>query len=199
MTDDVVNDPENPERRDFLNSVTGVVAGAGVCAAAWPFISSMNPSSDVLSKSTTEASLMGMKPGHSTTVNWQGKPVFILHRTDEQIKKMEETSTTLDPEPDSERVIKPEWLVVVGICTHLGCVPGRKPNGEGWLCPCHGSQYDNSGRVIRGPAPLNLHVPPYEFLSETKILIGKVKSDKLKVGESESNEILTGNSKSDEA
>jgi len=171
MTDDVVKDPENPERRDFLNSVTGVVAGAGVCAATWPFISSMNPSSDVLSKATSEASLIGIEPGQSKTVAWQGKPIFILHRTDEQIKAMEETKETINPESDAKRVIKPEWLIVIGICTHLGCVPGREPNGKGWLCPCHGSMYDNSGRVVRGPAPLNLHVPPYEFLSDNKILL----------------------------
>ncbi len=170
MTDDVM-DPDNPDRRDFLNTVTGAVAGAGVCAAAWPFISSMNPSSDVLSKATTEVSLDGIKPGEMKTVSWQGKPVFVLHRTDEQIENMSKSQGGKDPEPDAERVVKPEWLIVVGLCTHLGCVPNRKQ--EGWLCPCHGSVYDNSGRILRGPAPRNLDLPPYEFLADSKILIGK--------------------------
>ncbi|MDX1811212.1 MAG: ubiquinol-cytochrome c reductase iron-sulfur subunit [Gammaproteobacteria bacterium] len=170
MTDDV-RDPDNPDRREFLNTVTGVVAGAGVCAAAWPFISSMNPSSDVLSKATTEASLKGLAPGQSKTVSWQGKPVFILHRTDEQIESMAKSDGGKEPQADSERVQKQDWLVVIGICTHLGCVPNRKD--AGWFCPCHGSVYDNSGRILHGPAPRNLAVPPYEFLSDNKILIGK--------------------------
>lgn len=170
MTDET-KDPDNPNRRDFLNTVTGVMAGAGVCAAAWPFIASMNPSSDVLSKATTEVDLSGLEPGDSKTVSWQGKPVFIVRRTDDQIENMSESQGGKDPQPDSERVVKPDWLVVVGLCTHLGCVPNRKENG--WFCPCHGSAYDNSGRVLRGPAPRNLELPPYEFLTDSKLLIGK--------------------------
>jgi len=169
-------DPKDPERRDFLLAATSAVAGAGAVTATWPFISSMNPSQDVLAKSTTEVSLDGIEPGQAQTVEWQGKPVFILHRTDEQISKMNETQGGKDLEADNERIIKPEWLVVVGLCTHLGCVPSRKK--DGWFCPCHGSAYDNSGRILRGPAPRNLDLPPYEFVTENKILIGKSKTTK---------------------
>jgi len=167
-------DPKNPERRDFLISATGAVAGAGAVAASWPFISSMNPSQDVLAKSTTEVNLNGIAPGQAHTVEWQGKPVFILHRTDDQISKMNESQGVKDIQSDKDRILKPEWLVVVGLCTHLGCVPSRK--SEGWFCPCHGSVYDNSGRILKGPAPTNLEVPQYEFITDNKIVIGKTTS-----------------------
>lgn len=174
MADDK-NSPDDPQRRDFLlNSATGVVAGAGVVTACWPFISSMEPSSDVLSKATTEASLKGLLPGESKTVEWQGKPVFIVRRTEKQIAAMEGDGGGKDPQADSERVQNPDWLIVVGICTHLGCVPSRKK--DGWKCPCHGSVYDNSGRILHGPAPRNLELPPYEFVSADKIIIGRAKS-----------------------
>lgn len=163
---------DNPDRRNFLGKITTAAGATGAAAACWPFVSSMNPSEDVLAKATTEADLSGIPVGGSISVAWQGKPVFIVHRTPEQISSMEAASTTIDPQDDSRRVIKPEWLVVVGICTHLGCVPNRDPEG-GWLCPCHGSKYDASGRVIRGPAPKNLEVPAYSFVSNDKILIGK--------------------------
>jgi ubiquinol-cytochrome c reductase iron-sulfur subunit len=158
-------------RRNFLIKVTSVVGGAGVVAAAVPFVSSMNPSSDVLAKATTEVDLSGIPEGGVHTVAWQGKPVFILHRTQEEIKAMEASQGGFEPEPDQKRVIKPEWLVVVGICTHLGCVPNKE--GPGWTCHCHGSQYDDSGRVVRGPAPHNLAVPPYRFLTADKMIIGE--------------------------
>ena len=157
-------------RRDFLIKVTTVVGGAGVAVACLPFIDSMNPGSDVLAKATTEFNLSGMNPGDMRTVPWQGKPVFILRRTPEQISKMEASSGGLDPEPDQKRVKQPEWLVVVGVCTHMGCVPNKE--GPGWTCHCHGSQYDDSGRVTRGPAPKNLEVPPYRFIAADKIIIG---------------------------
>ena len=157
-------------RRDFLIKVTTVVGGAGVAVACLPFIDSMNPGSDVLAKATTEFNLSGMNPGDMRTVPWQGKPVFILRRTPEQISKMEASSGGLDPEPDQKRVKQPEWLVVVGVCTHMGCVPNKE--GLGWTCHCHGSQYDDSGRVTRGPAPKNLEVPPYRFIAADKIIIG---------------------------
>ncbi len=162
--------PVDPKRRDFLVKATGVATGVGVGAAAIPFIESMKPSADVMSKSTTEVNLAGIPKGETRTVEWQGKPVFILHRTEEQIRAMAETPDTKDPEPDSERVKKPEWLVVVGLCTHLGCIPNR--TADGWFCPCHGSVYDNSGRIMQGPAPRNLDVPRYQFISSEKILIG---------------------------
>jgi len=169
MVDD--DNPEDKNRRDFLTSATTVVAGAGVAAACWPFISSMNPSADVLSKATSEASLKGIRPGEAKTVEWQGKPVFILRRTEKQIAAMESNEGGKDPQADADRVQNPDWLVVVGICTHLGCVPSRKK--DGWFCPCHGSVYDNSGRILKGPAPTNLELPPYEFVSADKIIIGK--------------------------
>lgn len=158
-------------RRNFLIKVTSVVGGAGVVAAAVPFVSSMNPSSDVLAKATTEVDLSGIPEGGVHTVAWQGKPVFILHRTQEEIKAMQASEGGFEPEPDQKRVIKPEWLVVVGICTHLGCVPNKE--GPGWTCHCHGSQYDDSGRVVRGPAPHNLAVPPYRFITADKMVIGE--------------------------
>jgi len=145
-----------------------------VTAACWPFVSSMNPSSDVLSKATTEASLKGIRPGEVKTVEWQGKPVFILHREEKQIAAMEGAGEGKDQQQDSDRVKNPDWLVVVGICTHLGCVPSRKNNG--WFCPCHGSVYDNSGRILKGPAPRNLDVPEYEFVGNNKIIIGKAQA-----------------------
>lgn len=163
---------ENPERRHFLGKITTVAGVGGAAAACWPFISSMNPSEDVLAKATTEVSLADIPPGGEHTVAWQGKPVFIVHRTPEQIKAAESTNAAIDPEPDSKRVKNPEWLVVVGICTHLGCVPNRNDLG-GWTCPCHGSMYDASGRVIRGPAPKNLEVPVYSFQPDNKLIIGK--------------------------
>ncbi len=166
------NEVDNRERRKFLGVVTTVAGAGGAAAACWPFISSMNPSVDVLAKATTEVNLADIPPGGVHTVPWQGKPVFIVHRTPEDIKNAEDHSTAIDPEPDSKRVKRPEWLVVVGVCTHLGCVPNRNAEG-GWLCPCHGSMYDASGRVIRGPAPKNLEVPLYSFEGDSKIIIGK--------------------------
>lgn len=158
-------------RRDFLVKVTAALGGAGVAATCVPFVASMNPSSDVLAKASAEVDLSGIPPGGMHTVAWQGKPVFVLHRTAEQIKAMAESNGGLEPEPDSKRAQRPEWLVVVGVCTHMGCVPNKE--GPGWICHCHGSQYDDSGRVLRGPAPKNLEVPPYRFIAADKILIGE--------------------------
>jgi ubiquinol-cytochrome c reductase iron-sulfur subunit len=131
----------------------------------------MNPSSDVLAKAETEVDISNIPPGGMHTIAWQGKPVFILHRTQEEIKAAGASDGGSDPEPDSKRVQNPEWLVVIGVCTHMGCVPNKE--GPGWVCHCHGSQYDDSGRVTRGPAPKNLEVPPYRFVAENKIVIGK--------------------------
>ena len=157
-------------RRDFLMMATGVVGGAGVAATCVPFVASMNPSSDVLAKATTEVDLSEITPGAIRTVAWQGKPVFILRRTPEQIKAMAESQGGFDPQADKDRVQNPEWLVVIGVCTHMGCVPNKE--APGWTCHCHGSQYDDSGRVMRGPAPKTLDVPPYKFVEANKILIG---------------------------
>lgn len=167
-------------RRDFLYLVTGLTVAAGTGAALVPLIDSMNPSADVLATSTTTVDLAGIEPGMSVTVVWRGKPVFVRHRTAEEIAQAEATefSALRDPAPDSARVERPEWLVVIGICTHLGCVPlGQKPGeprGEygGWFCACHGSHYDTAGRIRKGPAPRNLDLPAYTFLEDDTIRIG---------------------------
>jgi len=164
-------DLDRPDRRDFLGAVTTAVGAVGVVGACYPFVSSMNPSKDVKAKSTSLVDLDSIPEGKTHTVEWQGKPIFVVHRTDEVIADMQASSTDIDPQADKDRVQQLQWLVVIGICTHLGCVPNRTESG--WSCPCHGSIYDNSGRVLRGPAPKNLIVPPYEFINEKKIIIGK--------------------------
>lgn len=146
----------------------------------WPFIDSLNPARDTLAVSTTEVDLAPVQIGQRLTVKWRGRPVFIDHRPEKEIKEAEavDINTLRDPQKDSDRVKKPEWLVVIGICTHLGCVPlgqgPTDPRGEwaGWFCPCHGSQYDTAGRIRQGPAPLNLWLPPYTFTSDSSIRIG---------------------------
>jgi ubiquinol-cytochrome c reductase iron-sulfur subunit len=171
---------EGGTRRDFLTLTAGAMGGVGATIFAWPFIDSLNPAADTLAMSTTEVDLTPIMEGQAITVVWQGKPVFIRHRTADEIEKARAVnlSELRDPQPDEKRVQKPEWLVMVGICTHLGCIPlGQKPNdskGEygGWFCPCHGSNYDSSGRIRKGPAPKNLTVPPYTFTSDTMIRIG---------------------------
>ncbi len=167
-------------RRDFLFLTAAAFGAVGAGSVAWPFIDQMNPAADTLAMSTTEVDLSPIEPGQAITVMWQGKPVFVRRRTPEEIKMAEDVDiTTLrDPQTDEARVQKPEWLILVGICTHLGCVPqGQKSTdvrGEfgGWFCPCHGSHYDTSGRIRKGPAPKNLAVPKYTFLSDKSIRIG---------------------------
>jgi ubiquinol-cytochrome c reductase iron-sulfur subunit len=169
-------------KRDFLKLVTGASAAIGTAAVAWAFIDYMEPSKDVLALSSVEMDLTPIVEGQGVTVLWQGKPIFVRHRTPAEIKEAQDTplAQLSDPQTDAARV-QPghaQWIVLIGICTHLGCIPlGNKPTdprGEwgGWFCPCHGSQYDTSGRVRRGPAPLNLPLPPYAFDSDTKIKIG---------------------------
>lgn len=172
--------PPDGCRRDFLIITASAVAGVGAASFLWPFVSSMNPGRDVLAEATVDVNLASLQPGQAMTVMWQGKPVFIRHRTPEEIQLAESTplSTLPDPETDAKRVHNPNWLVVIGVCTHLGCIPtGQKPTENkgpylGWFCPCHGSAYDTSGRIRQGPAPKNLLVPPYTFLSDTTIRIG---------------------------
>jgi ubiquinol-cytochrome c reductase iron-sulfur subunit len=174
------NEPpvEDGERRDFILLTAQAMAGIGAAAALWPFIDSMNPSADVLALSTTEVDISPIAAGQEIKVMWRGKPVFIRHRTPENIAESEAVplSELRDPQTDAERVKpgKAQWLVQVGICTHLGCVPVGNQAGEyhGWFCPCHGSHYDTAGRIRKGPAPINLVIPPYEFLSDTKVKIG---------------------------
>jgi ubiquinol-cytochrome c reductase iron-sulfur subunit len=163
-----------------LTLATVALGVGGVALAAWPLIDSMNPAADTLALSTIEVDVKAIKPGQRITVKWRGKPVFIDHRTPEQIKKAQadDSANLPDPQADKDRVKKPEWLVLVGVCTHLGCVPlGQKPSqphGEfgGWFCPCHGSHYDLSGRIRKGPAPKNLEVPEYQFVNESTLRIG---------------------------
>jgi ubiquinol-cytochrome c reductase iron-sulfur subunit len=171
---------ESPTRRDFLTLAAASFTGIGAAAGVWPLLDSMNPASDTRAAATTEIDLTPIKPGQIVTVRWQGKAVFIAHRTPEQIARAEadDALATLDPASDRTRVMRKEWLVVVGVCTHLGCVPTSKGSGDltprfgGWVCPCHYSQYDISGRVRRGPAPANLKVPPYRFAGDTTLIIG---------------------------
>ncbi|MDA0661612.1 MAG: ubiquinol-cytochrome c reductase iron-sulfur subunit [Proteobacteria bacterium] len=168
------------ERRDFLVLAAGAMGVVGAASFVWPLIDSMNPSAEVLALSTVEVNLEPIEAGQAITIVWQGKPVFVRHRTEKEIKEAAEVvvSDLRDPEPDSARAEKPDWLVMIGLCTHLGCIPlGQKstdPQGEfgGWFCPCHGSHYDTAGRIRKGPAPRNLPVPPYSFVSDTTIRIG---------------------------
>ena len=164
-------------RRDFLYLSAASFGVVGLGSAISILIKSMNPAKDVLALASTEVDIASLKPGQLKTVMWRGKPVFIKYRTPENIKDMEAIplSTLADPETDQERFGKnPEYLVVVGVCTHLGCIPhereGLAAKEGGWVCPCHGSVYDDSGRVIKGPAPKNLEVPPYNFIDQNKVI-----------------------------
>jgi ubiquinol-cytochrome c reductase iron-sulfur subunit len=171
---------DDETRRDFLLVATGTVAAAGAALAAWPFIDSMNPAADVLAISKTEVDIEPIEVGQRITAVWRGKPVFIDHRAPEQIQRAraDDKAELPDPQLDGERIQRDEWLIVVGICTHLGCIPlgqgANDPRGEygGWFCPCHGSHYDTSGRIRKGPAPRNLEVPAYTFFDEFRVRIG---------------------------
>ena len=167
-------------RRDFLYLATGTMAVAGTGLAIWPLIDSMNPAADVRAMQMVEVDLAPMQLGQRISVKWQGKPVFINYRTPEEIAraKADDTAELIDPALDSTRVQREEWLIAIGICTHLGCVPlGQRagdPRGKygGYFCACHGSLYDLAGRVRKGPAPRNLDLPPYVFLEDALIRIG---------------------------
>ena len=171
---------EDEGKRDFLIVSTYALAGVGAAAFVWPLIDQMNPAADTLALASTEIDLSSLEEGQSITVKWRGKPVFVRHRTKEEIKQANEVSLDemRDPQLDADRVTNEKYIVLVGVCTHLGCVPLGQKTGDvkgqygGWFCPCHGSHYDNSGRIRKGPAPTNLAVPSYKFLSETLIRIG---------------------------
>ncbi len=171
---------QDQSRRDFIHLTAGTLGAVGAGAFAWPVIDSLNPARDVLALASIEVDLSPIPKGMAITAMWQGKPVFLRHRTEKEIEMARTTDVQAlrDPETDKARVKDAEWLIVIGVCTHLGCIPqGNKPNeprGDwgGWFCTCHGSHYDTSGRVRKGPAPKNLHIPPYTFTSDTTVEIG---------------------------
>ena len=166
---------KKPERREFLFTASYAVGAVGVGAVVWPLIDQMNPDASVKALASTEVDVSSVQPGKTITVLWRGKPVFIKRRTPEEIAearavKMDDLK---DPQKDEDRAKDPEWLVMLGVCTHLGCVPlADKGEYNGWFCPCHGSHYDTSGRIRKGPAPLNMEVPKYEFVNSNIIKIG---------------------------
>ncbi|MGE3769611.1 MAG: ubiquinol-cytochrome c reductase iron-sulfur subunit [Bdellovibrionales bacterium] len=177
--------PDGSTRRDFILLAAGGMGAVAVGSAVWPVIDSMNPAADVLALASTEVDLSAIKEGQAITVKWRGKPVFIRYRTAAEIEAAENIApddfkNLREKQTDAQRVKEghKQWLVLVGVCTHLGCVPlGQKTTearGEygGWFCPCHGSHYDTAGRIRKGPAPQNLAVPEYEFLNDTRIKIG---------------------------
>ena len=163
------------KRRDFIFTASYALGAVGVGAAVWPLIDQMNPDASVKALASTEVDVSSVEPGQSITVLWRGKPVFIKRRTQEEIDKAREVDIKIlkHPEKDEDRAKNPEWLVMLGVCTHLGCVPlGDKGEYGGWFCPCHGSHYDTSGRIRKGPAPKNLEIPKYEFVDSKTIKIG---------------------------
>ena len=163
------------KRRDFLFTVTYTIGAVGIGATIWPLIDQMNPDSSVKALATTEVDIGSIEIGKTITVLWRGKPIFIRRRTKEEIEEASavDLKDLKDPEKDEDRAKNPEWLVMVGVCTHLGCVPlGNKGEYNGWVCPCHGSHYDISGRIRKGPAPNNLEIPKYEFVDNNIIKIG---------------------------
>ena len=177
MTADTNLAEKKHTRRDFIVLTASATAGVGAAAFIWPLMDSLNPAADVLALSSIEIDVSKIAEGQSIRVMWRGKPVFIRRRTPEEIAQAENVDVSVlpDPEKDEERVKpgKEQWLIVVGICTHLGCIPlNNKGEYGGWFCPCHGSHYDVSGRIRKGPAPANLHVPPYQFTSDTVVKIG---------------------------
>ncbi len=177
-------------RRDFLYVATGAVGAVATGAAVWPVIDQMNPDASVLALAAIEVDVGDMEPGMQITVKWRGKPVFIRRRTEAEISESREVAVEELPDRsarnanieegaaavDANRAIDEagEWLVMVGVCTHLGCVPIGEASGEygGWFCPCHGSHYDSAGRIRKGPAPENLAIPPAAFLSDTLLKLG---------------------------
>jgi ubiquinol-cytochrome c reductase iron-sulfur subunit len=186
-----IDEPVN--RRDFIHIAATAFAAIGGAAALWPLVNQMNPDASALSLASTELDLSPIQVGQAVTIMWRGKPIFVRHRTPEEIKAAQDTpisdlkdpmarvlGVAESPATDQARTKpgKEQWLVMVGVCTHLGCIPKGQGNGDekgpfgGWFCPCHGSAYDTSGRIRQGPAPANLDIPPYAFESDTKIKIG---------------------------
>ena len=185
MSDTTTPLPEPPAldgetRRDFLLLSTAAIAAVGAGTAVWPLIDSMNPAADVRALASTEVDLAPVALGQRVTVTWRGQPVFISRRTQREIElaRADDDADLPDPATDAERVQRAEWLVVIGICTHLGCIPlgqgANDPRGQwsGWFCPCHGSHYDTAGRIRKGPAPENLWLPSYRFAGNETLQIG---------------------------
>ena len=170
-----MSEKPNEKRRDFLQLSTVTLGAVGTAAFIWPFLKSMNPAEDTLALGSTEVDISGIEEGQSITVKWRGKPVFIKRRTENEINEARnvKVSDLKHPEKDEDRAKNPEWLVMLGVCTHLGCVPlADKGDYDGWFCPCHGSHYDTAGRIRKGPAPTNLEIPKYEFVNSNTIKIG---------------------------
>jgi len=184
------NDTIDPSRRDFLYVATGTAGVIGAAAVAWPFIDQMRPDASTLAASSIEVDVSSLTPGMSLTVKWRGKPVFIRNRTEEEVAAAQAVAMADLKDPvarnanlasdaaatDIDRSAgegKENWIIMIGVCTHLGCVPlGQQGEFGGWFCPCHGSHYDTAGRIRKGPAPENLHVPAFAFISDTTIRIG---------------------------
>lgn len=179
---DQVNEVE-PTRRDFIHIATVSVAAVGGALVVWPFIDQMNPAADTMALASTEVDVSVIPEGSEVRIIWRGKPVFVRHRSDAEIEEARsvDVARLKDPQSDDERVMtasgeigNPKFLIMVANCTHLGCVPLGDGAGDfnGWFCPCHGSHYDTAGRIRRGPAPTNLVIPPYEYISESTVRIG---------------------------
>jgi len=175
-------DAVDGEKRDFIFFATGAVAAAGAASIGWPLVAQMGKAADTLAAGSIEIDLSAVEEGGQLKTLWRGKPVFVRHRTQAEITDAENTdiSNCPDPQTDAERLIpgpngkvNPKYLVMIGVCTHFGCVPvGEAGDFDGWYCPCHGSHYDTSGRIRKGPAPKNMEIPPYEYLSDTVIKVG---------------------------
>lgn len=189
MNADTSTQHDDPNRRDFLYVMTGAAAAVGAAAVAWPFIDQMNPSAATRALASIDVDVSAMEPGQAITVKWRGKPVFVRYRTDKEVEEgravdladlKDKMARIADnpgaPATDENRSAgegRENWIVMIGSCTHLGCVPvGLAGDYGGWFCPCHGSHYDTAGRIRKGPAPENLHIPQFEFTSDTNIVIG---------------------------
>ena len=182
-------DSTEPGRRDFIFIATGAMAAVGAAAAIWPFIAQMNPDASVRALSTVDVDLTPLAEGQAITIKWRGNPVFVRHRTAKEIEEGKSVQVDQLPDPaarnenlpdnapatDENRAAKdkPQYIVMMGVCTHLGCVPlGDAGDYDGWFCPCHGSHYDTAGRIRKGPAPENLHIPHYQFVTDSTLRIG---------------------------
>ncbi len=180
--DHVSGHVDDAGKRDFIFLATGAAAAAGAASLVWPFVAQMGKAADTLALGSIEINLAKVVEGQQLKTLWRGKPIFVRYRTDKEIAASEavDIDDLRDPETDLSRLIpnqdgkiNQKYLVMIGVCTHFGCVPvGEAGDFDGWYCPCHGSHYDTAGRIRKGPAPLNLVIPPYEYLSDTVIKVG---------------------------